>query len=168
MGKNPNRGRDLNEDRWVAGRTGKSCRTSCASARRWSEIPCSHCGNHNCYDDDLLVYRRFGEIGADQAREAFGTDYLISTVRPLLRVPSKAEKDHAVEKIQATSFQDCALFAIVWVEFNTGKVLGFNISPPETSGFEIFRRDDRFWVSVLPADNHVPGRRSEGRKEDGL
>jgi len=99
-----------------------------------------------CYYDDLLVFRRFGQIRANDAVEAFGTDYFIDTVNPPHRKATSKEHERATTNIQAKSFQNSEVFIFSWIDPATPEKGQMRVSTPDIAGVEIGRTNDQFWI----------------------
>jgi len=95
------------------------------------------------YFEDILAFRRFGDIRQEELKKTFGTDYIGSTISPLLRKPSAAAKKRAIDELLATSFHDTELQVFSWSDDD---LVSTSVTAPDNSRFRIERPGDSFTV----------------------
>ncbi len=99
------------------------------------------------YVDDLLVYRRFGEINREELTKVFETDYWVASIHPLLRKVPATEDQKACEAIAARPlFSDADVECTSWADLDDlGGAGRVTVAAPDRSRFRIERVDDKFF-----------------------
>jgi hypothetical protein len=98
------------------------------------------------YYEDILLYRRFGETRQEELKATFGTDYIASTVKPLLRKPTNDEKRRAIDELLAAPFHETTLQVFNWSDVNDLTQRRTSVRAPDEARFWIDRREDRFRI----------------------
>jgi len=99
-----------------------------------------------CYYDDILVFRRFGDIRLNEAKEIAGSDYLIGTIRGVRTSDYHERTDAAVRKIVAKLHQTSAIqiFSLIDVENPASRKILFERE--DWNNFRIWRSESSFKV----------------------
>ena len=99
-----------------------------------------------CYEGDILVYRRFGQIRQEEAKQAFGSEHLVACIHPLHRTPQRQEIDAAYSAVLSKSFEASILNVFSWISFNETTHDKMSVRVPDPSQFRIYHSENKIQV----------------------
>jgi hypothetical protein len=99
-----------------------------------------------CYEGDILVYRRFGQIRQEESKQAFGSERLVACVNPLHRIPQPREIGAAYSTVLSKPFEESTFNIFSWVSFNESTHDRMSIRIPDRGQFRINHSENQIQV----------------------